>query len=157
MNQIRSKLSIIPQQPFLFKESLRYNLDPLNQYSDEECWLVLEDVQLRSYVKNHPDGLSMQLTESGGNLSVGQSQLLCIARALLRKSKILLIDEATANVNKEMDNLIQRVISDKFRDRTILIIAHRLETVSNCDLILQLDKGQLTSYNTLDDVQFAQN
>lgn len=150
MNQLRSKLSIIPQQPFLLKETLRYNLDPLNQHTDEECWLALEDVQLRTFVKDHPHGLSMQLTESGTNLSVGQAHLICIARALLKKCKILLIDEATANVNKEMDAIIQRVIADKFHDRTVLTIAHRLDSIRNYDHILLLDGGKLIKYDTVD-------
>jgi ABC-type multidrug transport system fused ATPase/permease subunit len=148
LNHLRSHLSVIPQEPILFSGTLRYNLDPFSHYSDEQCWMALEDVQLKQLVTNHSAGLLMPIAESGNNLSVGQCQLICIARAILKKSKILLIDEATANVDKKTDELIQAVIADKFRDRTILTIAHRLNTVMNSDRILVLDKGMIVNYDT---------
>ncbi|CAF1430978.1 unnamed protein product, partial [Adineta ricciae] len=126
LDQLRSNLSIIPQQSILFSGTLRYNLDPFNQHSDEECWTVLEDVQLKEFVKKYSAGLQMMINERGENLSFGQCQLICIARAILRKTKILLIDEGTANVDYETDQIIQNVIATKFSDRTVLIIAHRL-------------------------------
>ncbi len=112
LNHLRSHLSIIPQQPILFSGTLRYNLDPFNEYSDEQCWISLEDVQLKQFVSNHSSGLLMPIAESSNNLSVGQCQLICIARAIFKKSKILLIDEATSNVDQKTDEIIQRVFSN---------------------------------------------
>jgi ATP-binding cassette subfamily C (CFTR/MRP) protein 4 len=132
----------------LFSGTLRYSIDPFNYYSDEQCWQALEDVQLKQFVSNHSAGLLMSIAESGTNLSVGQCQLICIARAILKKSKILLIDEATANVDQKTDELIQAVITEKFQDQTVLIIAHRLITVAKCDRILVLDNGIVVNYDT---------
>jgi ABC-type multidrug transport system fused ATPase/permease subunit len=110
--------------------------------------MALEDVQLKQFVNNHSAGLLMPIAESSNNLSVGQCQLICIARAILKKSKILLIDEATTNVDQNTDELIQEVIADKFRDRTILTIAHRLNTVTKSDRVLVMDKGMIVNYDT---------
>ena len=148
LHQLRSHLTVIPQQTILFSGTLRYNLDPFNHYSDEECWKALEDVQLKQFVTNHSTGLSMWIAESGNNLSVGQCQLISIARAILKKSKILLIDEATANVDQKTDDLIQAILHQNFPDRTILIIAHRLNTVAKCDRILVLDNGLIVNDDT---------
>ena len=147
LKHLRSHLSIIPQQSILFSGTLRYNLDPFDTYSDDECWLALEDVQMKKFVRGHIDGLQMLISESGSNLSVGQCQLICIARAMLKKSKILLIDEATANVDSETDAIIQSIFATKFVDRTVLTIAHRLNTVSKCDLLLVLDEGVVVNFD----------
>jgi ABC-type multidrug transport system fused ATPase/permease subunit len=148
LNHLRSHLSVIPQQPILFSGTLRYNLDPFNHYSDEQCWMALEDVQLKPFVSNYSTGLLMNIAESGNNLSVGQCQLICIARAILKKSKILLVDEATANIDQETDEIIQAVIAEKFQDRTVLSIAHRLNTVAKCDRIIVLDQGIIVNFDT---------
>ncbi|CAF4086554.1 unnamed protein product [Rotaria sp. Silwood2] len=148
LNHLRSHISVIPQQPILFSGTLRYNLDPFDHYTDEQCWTALEDVQFKKFVKSHSDGLLMCIAEWGKNLSMGQCQLVCIARAILKKSKILLIDEATANVDQETDNLIQEVLKNKFQNQTILTIAHRLNTVAQYDRILVLDKGIILSFDT---------
>ena len=148
LHHLRLHLNIINQQPILFSGTLRYNLDPFNHYSDEQCWMALEDVQLKEFVRNHPSGLLMSIFESGDNLSMGQCQLICIARAILKKSKILLIDEATANVDEKTDQLIQQVIAEKFHDQTVLAIAHRLNTVARYDRILVLDKGVVVNFDT---------
>ena len=148
LNHLRSHLTVIPQQSILFSGTLRYNLDPFNYYSDEECWKVLEDVQLKQFVSNHSAGLLMPIGESGNNLSTGQCQLFSIARAILRKSKILLIDEATANMDKKTDDLIQIVINEQFQDRTVMTIAHRLTTVEKCDRIIVLDNGMMVNDDT---------
>ncbi|CAF3931361.1 unnamed protein product [Rotaria sordida] len=148
LNHLRSNLTVVPQQSILFSGSLRYNLDPFDSYSDEQCWKVLEDVQLKQFVQNHSTGLQMSISEWGHNLSVGQCQLINFARAILKNTKILLIDEATAYVDQKTDNLIQTLIENKFHDRTILIIAHRLNTVAKCDHILVLDNGMVVNYDT---------
>ncbi|CAF1245270.1 unnamed protein product [Rotaria sp. Silwood1] len=147
LNYLRSHLSVIPQVPILFCGTLRYNIDPFEQYSDEECLRALESVQLKQLVYNHPQGLSLLVAESGTNLSAGERQLVCVARAILKKSHILLIDEATANVDHTTDRMIQEVIADKFRDRTILTIAHRLNTVANSDRILMLQQGEVAYFD----------
>jgi ABC-type multidrug transport system fused ATPase/permease subunit len=147
LDHLRSRLSVIPQVPILFCGTLRYNIDPFEQFSDEECLTALEAVQLKELVRSHPDGLLLLIAESGTNLSAGERQLMCVARAILKKSHILLIDEATANVDHATDRMIQEVIADKFRDRTILTIAHRLNTVVNNDRILMLQQGEVTYFD----------
>ncbi|CAF3706274.1 unnamed protein product [Rotaria sordida] len=147
LNYLRSHLSVIPQVPILFCGTLRYNVDPFEQFSDEECFAVLEAVQLKKLIRNHPDGLHLLVAESGTNLSAGERQLICVARAILKRSKILLIDEATAHVDHATDTMIQEVIADKFRDRTILTIAHRLNTVANSDRILMLQQGEVAYFD----------
>ncbi|CAF1086559.1 unnamed protein product [Rotaria sordida] len=147
LGYLRSHLSVIPQAPILFCGTLRYNIDPFEKFSDEECLRALEAVQLKQLVSNHTDGLSLLVAESGTNLSAGERQLVCVARAILKKSHILLIDEATANVDHKTDRMIQEVIADKFRDRTILTIAHRLNTVANSDRILMLEQGEVAYFD----------
>lgn len=147
LDQLRSRLSIIPQVPVLFCGTLRYNIDPFTQYSDEECLQALEAVQLKQLVCNHPDGLQQQIAESGTNLSAGERQLICVARAILKKSHILFLDEATASVDHFTDSMIQKVIAEKFRDRTVLTIAHRLNTIDNSDRILMLQQGEVAFFD----------
>ncbi|CAF1226779.1 unnamed protein product [Adineta steineri] len=147
LDYLRSHISVIPQVPILFCGTLRYNIDPFKQFTDEECLTALEAVQLKSLVRNHPDGFHMLVAESGTNLSAGKRQLICVARAILKRSHILLIDEATANVDYATDKMIQEVIADKFRDRTILTIAHRLNTIVNSDRILMLQQGEVAYFD----------
>ena len=147
LSHLRSHLSVIPQQPVLFTGTIRYNLDPFDVHSDEQCWMALEDVQLKEMVSSHPKGLLMPVIESGSNFSVGQCQLICVARAILKPSRILLIDEATANVDEETDAFLQKIIAVKFRDRTVLTIAHRLNTVAACHRLLLLDRGIVIDFD----------
>ncbi|CAF1193963.1 unnamed protein product [Adineta steineri] len=147
LDYLRSHISVIPQVPILFCGTLRYNIDPFKQFTDDECLTALEAVQLKSLVRNHPDGFHMLIAESGTNLSAGERQLICVARAILKRSHILLIDEATANVDYATDKMIQEVIADKFRDRTILTIAHRLNTIVNSDRILMLQQGEVAYFD----------
>ncbi|CAF0952960.1 unnamed protein product [Rotaria sp. Silwood1] len=156
LDHLRSHLSVIPQVPVLFGGTLRYNIDPFEQFSDEECLTALEAVQLKQLVCNHPDGLHLMVTESGTNLSAGERQLVCVARAILKRSHILLIDEATANVDHRTDMMIQQVIGDKFRDRTILTIAHRLNTVANSNRILLLQQGEVAYFGVPNRIHLSQ-
>ncbi len=143
---LRSRLSIIPQDPVLFTGSLRLNLDPFEAHSDAELWHALELAHLKKFVQQSEGQLLMEISEGGENLSVGTRQLVCLARALLRKSPILVLDEATAAVDLETDSLIQETIRREFSGCTILTIAHRLKTVLDYDRILVLDKGQVVEY-----------
>uniref|UniRef100_A0A4W3I4Q7 ATP binding cassette subfamily C member 4 (PEL blood group) n=1 Tax=Callorhinchus milii TaxID=7868 RepID=A0A4W3I4Q7_CALMI len=147
LHELRQNMSIIPQDPVLFTGSMRKNLDPFNEHDDEALWRALEEVQLKEVVEELPHKMEMQLAESGSNFSVGQRQLVCLARAILRKSKILIIDEATANVDPRTDELIQKTIRERFEQCTVLTIAHRLNTIIDSDRILVLDAGRVTEYD----------
>ncbi|XP_056263511.1 multidrug resistance-associated protein 1 isoform X3 [Pseudoliparis swirei] len=148
LHELRSRITIIPQDPVLFSGSLRMNLDPFESFSDEEVWRSLEYSHLKSFVSGLPNKLSHECSEGGENLSVGQRQLLCLARALLRKTKILVLDEATAAVDMETDNLIQSTIRSQFEDCTVLTIAHRLNTVMDYTRVLVLDKGEMSEFDS---------
>ncbi|KAF4079997.1 hypothetical protein AMELA_G00165440 [Ameiurus melas] len=147
LHDLRQKISIIPQDPVLFTGSMRKNLDPFKEYSDKDLWNALEEVQLKSVVEELPGKLETILAESGSNFSVGQRQLVCLARAILRRNRILIIDEATANVDPRTDDLIQKTIREKFQECTVLTIAHRLNTIIDSDRILVLDGGRIHEYD----------
>eukprot|EP00095_Tigriopus_kingsejongensis_P010546 maker-scaffold349_size200065-snap-gene-1.33 protein:Tk10546 transcript:maker-scaffold349_size200065-snap-gene-1.33-mRNA-1 annotation:"multidrug resistance-associated protein 1 isoform x1" len=148
LSKLRSRLTIIPQDPVLFSGSMRMNLDPFGQYSDRDIWRVLSHAHLKSYVSNLPGGLQFEVNEGGENLSVGQRQLVCLARALLRKTKVLVLDEATAAVDLETDELIQATIRVEFSDCTVLTIAHRLNTIMDSSRVMVLDAGQIREFST---------
>ncbi|XP_067039421.1 multidrug resistance-associated protein 1-like isoform X2 [Acropora muricata] len=145
---LRSRLTIIPQEPVLYSGSLRMNLDPFDKHSDEELWSALEVSNLSGFVSGLNGGLYYPVAEGGENLSVGQRQLVCLARALLRKSKILVLDEATAAVDMETDDLIQETIRREFADRTVLTIAHRLNTIMDYDRVMVLDNGSIIEFDS---------
>ncbi|KAH9512009.1 hypothetical protein DERF_010425 [Dermatophagoides farinae] len=145
---LRSRITIIPQDPVLFTGDLRMNLDPFQYYDDTQIWQALELAHLKEFVQSLDGGLTYKISEGGENISVGQRQLVCLARALLRKSKILILDEATAAVDMETDELIQKTIRKEFHDCTIVTIAHRLNTVIDYDRILVLDQGRIAEYDT---------
>ncbi|CAF5096476.1 unnamed protein product, partial [Rotaria magnacalcarata] len=148
LNDLRRQISIIPQNPFLFTGTMRSNLDQFDEFTDTEIWDALEQVQLKKFVaENLQGGLHSIMSESGSNLSVGQKQLMCLARAILRKSKILLVDEATANVDMATDKLIQMAIRSNFKDCTVLTVAHRLRTIIDNDRIMVLQNGKLLEFD----------
>ncbi|KAG1968389.1 multidrug resistance-associated protein [Pimephales promelas] len=148
LHELRSRITIIPQDPVLFSGSLRMNLDPFDGYTDEEVWRSLELAHLKNFVSGLPDKLSHECSEGGENLSLGQRQLVCLARALLRKTKILVLDEATAAVDLETDNLIQSTIRTQFEDCTVLTIAHRLNTIMDYTRVIVMDRGHITEMDS---------
>ncbi|XP_071095599.1 multidrug resistance-associated protein 1-like [Haliotis cracherodii] len=148
LHDLRSKLTILPQDPVIFSGTLRMNLDPFDSHIDEDLWQALEHAHLKTFVTGLPSQLEYECGEGGQNLSVGQRQLVCLARTLLRKTKILVLDEATAAVDMETDDLIQTTIKTEFRDSTVITIAHRLNTIMDYDRILVLDQGLIKEFDT---------
>uniref|UniRef100_A0A7N6AF19 ATP-binding cassette, sub-family C (CFTR/MRP), member 12 n=1 Tax=Anabas testudineus TaxID=64144 RepID=A0A7N6AF19_ANATE len=150
LHDLRSKLSVIPQDPVLFIGTVRYNLDPFDDYTDEEIWMALEKTYMKDSISRLEGNLQAPVLENGENFSVGERQLMCMARALLRNSKIILLDEATASIDSETDALIQNTIKDAFHHCTMLTIAHRINTVLNSDRILVMDKGEVAELDPPD-------
>lgn len=148
LHDLRSMLTIIPQDPVLFSGTLRMNLDPFDKYSEDEIWKALELSNLKKFVSSQTEKLDYECAEGGENLSVGQRQLVCLARALLRKTRILILDEATAAIDLETDDLIQMTIRTQFEDCTVLTIAHRLNTIMDYTRVLVLDKGRIAEFDT---------
>jgi ABC-type multidrug transport system fused ATPase/permease subunit len=148
LQDLRSRMAIIPQDPVLYSGSLRANLDPFNQYTDEEVWFALDRAYMRKAVEALDAKLDAPVTENGDNFSVGQRCQICLARALLRKAKVLILDEATASIDMETDALIQQTIRSDFKDCTILTIAHRLNTVVDYDRVLVLSFGKVKEFDT---------
>jgi len=149
LHKLRLALSVIPQTPTLFSGcSVRDNLDPFKVYSDEAIHSALSDVQMSSAIAMLPGGLDYIVFENGSNFSVGQRQLLCLARAILRKNKVLVLDEPTANVDNRTDQLLQEAVRRSFQDSTILAVAHRLDTVIDYDLILVIGRGKVLEYGS---------
>jgi len=151
LHLLRQRLSIIPQDPVLFSGTLRSNLDPWDQYGDEKLWSVLRNVTLDEFVKSQELKLEMEVAGKGENLSVGQRQLVCLARALLRDSKVLVLDEATAAVDMKTDDVIQATLQRECKERqcTVLTIAHRMNTIINNDLVLLMDDGKVGEFGSM--------
>ena len=148
LHDLRQKLTIIPQDPVIFSGTIRSNLDTFGIYSEEDLWDALEHVDLKTYVAGSEKKLEHECSEGGENLSVGQRQLICLARALLRKTKILILDEATASIDHNTDELIQKTIRTQFSDCTVLTVAHRLNTIMDSNRILVLEKGKIAEFDT---------
>ncbi|ESQ33830.1 hypothetical protein EUTSA_v10006558mg [Eutrema salsugineum] len=148
LTDLRRVLSIIPQSPVLFSGTVRLNIDPFGEHSDSDLWEALQRAHIKDFIARNQSGLDAEVSEGGENFSVGQRQLLSLARALLRRSKILVLDEATASVDVRTDSLIQRTIREEFKSCTMLIIAHRLNTIIDCDKILVLSSGQALEYDS---------
>ncbi|XP_028071409.1 ABC transporter C family member 2-like [Camellia sinensis] len=148
LTDLRKVLGIIPQAPVLFSGTVRFNLDPFSEHNDADLWEALERAHLKDVIRRNSLGLEAEVSEAGENFSVGQRQLLSLARALLRRSKILVLDEATAAVDVRTDALIQKTIREEFKSCTMLIIAHRLNTIIDCDRIILLEAGRVLEYAT---------
>jgi ATP-binding cassette subfamily C (CFTR/MRP) protein 4 len=147
LHDVRNKISIIPQDPVIFSGTIRHNLDPFGQHSADSLWNALQESNLDIAIKSMPGALDAQVSEGGSNLSVGQRQLLCLARALLKNSKILVCDEATANVDLETDELIRQTIRTKFNHCTVLTVAHRLNTIIDADKVVVMDAGRVVEFD----------
>ncbi|KAE8730152.1 DNA-binding protein GT-1 [Hibiscus syriacus] len=150
LQDLRSRLGIIPQDPTLFQGTIRTNLDPLQQHTDHEIWEVLNKCRLVDMVRRDHRLLDAPVAEDGENWSVGERQLVCLARVLLKKRRILVLDEATASIDTATDNVIQETIRNETSGCTVLTVAHRIPTVIDNDLVLVLDKGQIVEYDTPD-------
>lgn len=147
---LRRKISIIPQDPILFMGTIRFQLDPFDEYSDDEVWTVIKEVNLHEFISSLPLGLLDLVQEGGENLSQGQKQLLCIARALLRNTKVLVIDEGTSACDPHTDAIIQRALRQASVDKevTVFTIAHRLQTILDYNRIIVLDQGRLAEFDS---------
>ncbi|TPX76960.1 hypothetical protein CcCBS67573_g01803 [Chytriomyces confervae] len=148
LSELREQITVVPQEPVLFATSLRENLDPLGKHSDSALWLALEKVRMKEWALGFPEKLEVWVTEGGSNLSVGERQLLCMAKALLQKSRILVLDEATSSIDIKTDELIQKILREEFQDSSILCIAHRINTILDYDRILVLDSGRAKEFDT---------
>ena len=153
LDLLRQKLCVIPQDPALFQGKLRDNIDPLHQFSDKK---ILKNINLVQLTLDN-NSLDMDVKENASNFSVGQKQLICIARALLRKCKIIILDEATASIDFKTDILIQNIIKNRFNNCTVLTIAHRINTILESNRIMILDKGRLVEFDTPENLRKIPN
>ena len=154
LQEARRCISVLGQSPVLFSGSLRKNLDLLDQLQDADLWRALEDVQLKELVESLDGQLDHELLEHGANVSVGERQLICLARVLLQQNKIVILDEPTAHVDPETEQTIWNVVRDKLKDSTVITIAHRLSTIKDCDMILVLKDGEVDEFDKFDTLVF---
>jgi len=157
LGDLRKRISIIPQDPILFSGTIRFNMDPFDEHTDQEIWDALENAGLKSTISELENKLESEVRTNGENFSVGQRQLLCLARAMIRNSPILIMDEATASVDIETDAIIQKALRTKFSNVTVLTIAHRLNTIIDYDKILVLNKGEVLEFDTPKNLLFETN
>nr|GMD72527.1 ABC transporter C family member 10-like [Ipomoea batatas] len=142
VHDLRSSLAIIPQDPTLFSGTIRHNLDPLSDHTDDQIWEVLRKCQLKDAVQQKDAGLDSPVLQDGSNWSMGQRQLFCLGRALLKRRKILVLDEATASIDNTTDSIIQKTIRTEFSDCTVITVAHRIPTVMDCTMVLAISDGK---------------
>ncbi|KAB2632863.1 ABC transporter C family member 10-like [Pyrus ussuriensis x Pyrus communis] len=147
LHDLRLRFGIIPQDPTLFSGSVRFNLDPLSKHTDHEIWEVLEKCQLRKAIEEKEEGLDSLIVQDGTNWSMGQRQLFCLGRALLKRSRILVLDEATASMDNTTDSILQKTIRTEFADCTVITVAHRIPTVMDCTKVLAISDGRLVEYD----------
>ncbi|KAG7997591.1 hypothetical protein I3843_01G218100 [Carya illinoinensis] len=147
LKDLRMKLSIIPQEPTLFRGSVRTNLDPLGLFSDDEIWKALEKCQLKATISSLPNLLDSSVSDEGENWSAGQRQLFCLGRVLLKRNKILVLDEATASIDSATDAILQKIIRQEFSECTVITVAHRVPTVIDSDMVMVLSYGKLVEYD----------
>ena len=150
LQEARRCISVLGQSPVLFSGSLRKNLDLLDQLQDSDLWRALEDVQLKALAERLEGKLDHELLEHGANVSVGERQLICLARVLLQQNKIVILDEPTAHVDPETEQTIWNVVREKLKDCTVITIAHRLSTIKDCDMILVLKNGEVNEFDKFD-------
>ncbi|KAI7726460.1 hypothetical protein M8C21_018350 [Ambrosia artemisiifolia] len=148
LHDLRSRLSIIPQDPTMFNGTVRSNMDPLEDYTDDQIWEALDKCQIGDEIRTKEGQLDAVVTENGENWSMGQRQLICLGRVLLKKSKILVLDEATASVDTATDNMIQKTLREHFSDSTVIAIAHRITSVVKSDMVLVLNNGLVEEYDS---------
>lgn len=147
LHDLRKNVAIIPQEPVMFVGTMRSNLDPFFKATDDEIWKALDAVHLGDKIRNMPNKLDTAVSENGKSVSQGQRQLLCIARAILSKAKVLVLDEATASLDAQTDSLIQQTIKENFTELTMLTIAHRLNTIIECDRVMVMDAGKILEFD----------
>ncbi|CAN1300401.1 ABC transporter C family member 10 [Linum perenne] len=147
LHDLRSHLAIIPQDPTLFIGTVRYNLDPLSQHTDQEIWKVLEKCHLRDAILEKEERLNAPVAQDGSNWSMGQRQLFCLGRAILKRSRILVLDEATASIDNATDSILQKTIKSEFEDCTVITVAHRIPTVMDCNKVLGISDGKVVEYD----------
>ena len=148
LREARRCISLLGQHPVLFSGSVRKNLDLMEQFKDADLWRALEDVQLKDVVQSLEGQLDYELLEHGANVSVGERQLICLARVLLQRNKIIILDEPTAHVDPDTEQTIWNVVREKLRDSTVITIAHRLHTIRDCDKILVLKSGEVDEFDS---------
>ena len=152
LQQARRGISVLSQSPVLFSGSLRKNLDILDMFQDADLWQALEDVQLKDFVERLDAKLDHELLEHGANVSVGERQLICLARVLLQRSKIVVLDEPTAHVDPDTEQTIWNVVRDKLKESTVITIAHRLNTIKDCQKVLVLKDGKVKGFDKFDSI-----
>jgi ABC-type multidrug transport system fused ATPase/permease subunit len=148
LQKLRESITIIPQDSTLMDGTLRYNIDPIKAYSDKEIIHVMQKIGFDYILNQNKDGLDQKISENGSNLSIGEKQLICITRAILRKSKIIVLDEATASIDYKTEEIIQKALNELLSNSTMISIAHRIKTVMNADKILVLENGEIIEFDT---------